>query len=98
VWKTGLPVHLAILKPHIERGQFLKSLPPLKKRPNDFSVGAGDVGEDFIAPHHHSGKWFTSGDEDSRVVRKDTFIKQNDARSLIRLLLNRPRALLLCSR
>lgn len=35
------------------------------------------------------------GDEDSRVVRKDTFIKQNNARPLIRLLLNRPRALLL---
>jgi hypothetical protein len=56
VWKTGLPVRSAVLKPHIERGQFLKSLPPLKKRPYDFSVGAGDVGEGFIAPHHHSGK------------------------------------------
>jgi hypothetical protein len=63
VWKTGLPVRSAVLKPHIERGQFSKSLPLLKKRPYNFSMGAGDVGEDFIAPHHHSGKWLASGDE-----------------------------------
>jgi hypothetical protein len=25
VWKTGLPVRSAVLKPHIERGKFLKS-------------------------------------------------------------------------
>jgi hypothetical protein len=63
VWKTGLPVRSAVLKPIIECGKFLKSLPPLKKRPYDFSVGAGDVGEDSIAPHHHSGRWLASGDE-----------------------------------
>jgi hypothetical protein len=54
VWKTGLPVCSAILKPHIKRGQFLKSLALLKKQPCDFSVGAVDIGKDFIAPHHYS--------------------------------------------
>jgi hypothetical protein len=63
VWKTGLPVRSAVLKPPIERGKFLKSLPSLKMRPYDFSVGAGDVGEDFIAPHHPSGRWLASGEE-----------------------------------
>lgn len=36
VWKTGLPVRSAVLKPIIERGKFLKNLLPLKKRPYDF--------------------------------------------------------------
>jgi hypothetical protein len=61
--RTGLSVRSAILKPPIERGKFLKSLPSLKMQPYDFSMGAGDVGKDFIAPHHPSRRWLISSEE-----------------------------------
>jgi hypothetical protein len=32
-------------------------------RPYNFSVGAGDVGEDFITPHHPSRRWLASSEE-----------------------------------
>jgi hypothetical protein len=63
VWKTGLPVRSAVLKPPIERGKFLKSLLSLKVQPYNFSVGAGNVGEDFITPYHPSRRWLISGEE-----------------------------------
>ena len=95
MWRTRLPVRSAVLKPIIERDKFLKSLPPLKRRPYDFSVGAGDVGEDFITPHHYSERWLRvvmrGGDKGARVV-KDTFTKTY-TRPLIQLLLDRLRAL-----
>jgi hypothetical protein len=38
MWKTGLSVCSAVLKPHIKHSEFL-SLSPLKEQPEDFSLG-----------------------------------------------------------
>jgi hypothetical protein len=45
VWRTGLPVRSAVLKPHSERGQKLSEPWSHVAKLLDFSAGVGERGE-----------------------------------------------------